>query len=99
MPSARSAGDAYIRASVPVRAQVSRLTSASALRARWDSTCPRVQPGSRAGAASRAGSPRKAARSPARDPRAGQVEDLEDAVVVEGEQVELGVGDQAQRDP
>ena len=39
----------YIGVSSPVRAQVSRLTSASALRARWVSTWPRVQPGSSEG--------------------------------------------------
>src|SRR5829696_6805510 len=49
MAASRSARLAYIWCSTPVRAQISRLTSASALRARWLITCPLVQPGSRLG--------------------------------------------------
>ncbi|ANZ38737.1 hypothetical protein BBK82_24405 [Lentzea guizhouensis] len=47
MSASRSARDVYAWCSTPVLAQVSRFTSASALRARWVTTCPRVQPGSR----------------------------------------------------
>ncbi|GAA0620938.1 hypothetical protein GCM10010174_44540 [Kutzneria viridogrisea] len=42
----RSALLVYMGCSTPVRAQVSRFTRPSALRARWLSTCPLVQPGS-----------------------------------------------------
>jgi hypothetical protein len=46
MSALRLSALAYMGVSVPVRAQFSRLTIPSALRAMWDSTCPRVQPGS-----------------------------------------------------
>src|SRR3954467_2407857 len=45
MPASRASWEGYIGVSSPVRAQVSRLTSASALRARCATTCPRDHPG------------------------------------------------------
>ena len=50
-PRCASSREGYIGVSTPVRAQVSRLPSASALRARWATTCARVQSGNRDGAA------------------------------------------------
>ena len=49
MAASRSAGEPYIGDSIPVRAQRSRLPSASALRAMWDKRWPRDQPGSELG--------------------------------------------------
>ena len=49
--ASRTSREGYIGVSTPVRAQVSRLTSASALRARWATTCARDQSGSGDGAA------------------------------------------------
>jgi hypothetical protein len=46
MPASRASGEAYIGVSTPVRAQVSRLTRASALRATCASSRCRDQPGS-----------------------------------------------------
>src|SRR4029453_13896696 len=45
----RASSDRYCGVFTPVRAQVARLTSESALRAMWVSTCPTVQPGSMLG--------------------------------------------------
>ena len=62
--ASRAASLGYIGDFVPVRAQCSRLRRPSAFRARWVSTCPRVQPGSRDGrrpARRSAGWPRRAA--------------------------------------
>src|SRR3954447_1525661 len=52
MPALRASRDGYIGVSTPVRAQSSRLTSASALRARCATTWARDQSGRADGAAS-----------------------------------------------
>ena len=44
MSASRASADAYIGVGTPVTAQVTRLPMASALRATWVSTWPRVHP-------------------------------------------------------
>jgi hypothetical protein len=79
MPASRASRDGYIRFSAPVRAQVSRLVSASALRARWATTYARDQSGSGEGAASWSSVNRSTAAATMRSPSASQ-----DSVVAKG---------------
>jgi hypothetical protein len=60
MSASRASGLAYIGVDDPVVALVTRPNSASALRAMWVRTCPRVQPGQRLGSPMLPGSSERA---------------------------------------